>query len=345
MEADLIFQDVQRSLERRSGVYRSRLEIGDRLIELQSMSGDFHERIMKAFLHIRCLSDSGNSQSKTPDLTIVFWDEQATCWNTPPYDESMSSGSRMIFRDGKSRFAWDTDSRCWTTYNSITKRGYWQVPRLTSVEAHEFAAPFRKIFHWWSSDLGMQLVHAAAVGRSEGGVLLVGRGGSGKSTSALSVLGHDLMFAGDDYCLVSLDGNPRVFSLYGTGKLDAQSASKLPLLEQSFHASDLRIQDKAVICAAQIFPESMIHQMPLRAIVVPNIAHHREPQLSRISGAEALRAVAPSTLLQMPGERALAMSRLADLNQCRPIVHWDDDRNGRFIHGTSRSRTSDSSSA
>ena len=109
MEADLIFQDVQRSLERRSGVYRSRLEIGDRLIELQSMSGDFHERIMKAFLHIRCLSDSGNSQSQTPDLTIVFWDEQTTCWNTPPYDESMSSGSRMIFRDGKSRFAWDTD--------------------------------------------------------------------------------------------------------------------------------------------------------------------------------------------------------------------------------------------
>ena len=47
----------------------------------------------------------------------------------------------------------------------------------------------RALFHWIMEDRGRALVHAAAVGRSDGGLLIVGRGGSGKSTTALVVRG------------------------------------------------------------------------------------------------------------------------------------------------------------
>ena len=39
--------------------------------------------------------------------------------------------------------------------------------------------------------------------------------------------------------------------------------------------------------------------MPLTAIVLPSVGTG-EPELTRVSGAEALRALAPSTIFQLP---------------------------------------------
>ena len=51
-------------------------------------------------------------------------------------------------------------------------------------------------------------------------MLLAGKGGSGKSTTALVCLHSSLVYAGDDYCLLATDDGPYVFSLYSTGKLN-----------------------------------------------------------------------------------------------------------------------------
>ena len=69
---------------------------------------------------------------------------------------------------------------------------------------------------------------AAAVGQAAGGVLLVGAGGSGKSTCALSCLTSDLLYAGDDYVAVELRPEPRVLSLFCSGKLEPDHAALLP---------------------------------------------------------------------------------------------------------------------
>ena len=85
------------------------------------------------------------------------------------------------------------------------------------------STPLRHILHLALATRGVQFVHAGAVGRPDGGVIIVGRSGSGKSTSTLSTLGSDLLYAGDDYVGVSLNpdgGGPYVHSLYGCGKLE-----------------------------------------------------------------------------------------------------------------------------
>src|SRR5205823_136180 len=81
--------------------------------------------------------------------------------------------------------------------------------------------PLRHILHLWLASRGVQFVHAGAVGRPSGGCLIVGKSGSGKSTSTLATLGSELLYAGDDYVGVSVTtGGAHVHSIYGCGKLE-----------------------------------------------------------------------------------------------------------------------------
>jgi hypothetical protein len=80
--------------------------------------------------------------------------------------------------------------------------GFYWTEDVAAIPDYEHCAPLRKLLAWWMSSRGHQVVHAAAVGRDDGGVLIAGRGGSGKSTTALACLDSDLRFAGDDCCLL-----------------------------------------------------------------------------------------------------------------------------------------------
>src|SRR5262249_49065941 len=79
----------------------------------------------------------------------------------------------------------------------------------------------------WLAGRGLQVLHAAAVAFAGRGVLLVGPGGAGKTTAALAcaLAGGD--FLGDDLCAVEAGGIPRVHSLFGTVKLNADSARQV----------------------------------------------------------------------------------------------------------------------
>src|SRR4051794_7273185 len=75
---------------------------------------------------------------------------------------------------------------------------------------------------------GRQLLHAAAVGTEQGGVVITGRGGVGKSTAALLCLEAGLAYLGDDYVVVALEPQPMAYSLYCTAKLDDGQAAHFP---------------------------------------------------------------------------------------------------------------------
>ena len=83
----------------------------------------------------------------------------------------------------------------------------------------ETAAPFRILFHWWSQSFGGQISHAAAVGRDGKGVLLAGRGGSGKSTTAICCVDAGMEYVGDDYVLLTRTPTPTAHSLYNSAKI------------------------------------------------------------------------------------------------------------------------------
>ena len=286
------------------------VSIADRTIRL-SFAGDTLEQILApAFAHIEC------GRVERPDLTIRCWDDASTRTSTPE-PPTIPGRAGMDFVDGTVRIAWEPARRSLFMLDSNRNRGLLRFVDADSAAEWEPAAPCLRILHWWATGLGMQIVHAAAVGVTEGGVLLVGRGGSGKSTTALACIGSRLGYLADDYCMISIGDTPRVHSLYSTGKADSRSVSLLPPLANAFEIAAPRIDGKRVSFLADDFGSSLLRSCPLRAVVVPRIGA-KQSRLERIPAAHALRMVAPSTMMQLPGDRPSTLTRLATLVRSVP---------------------------
>lgn len=171
---------------------------------------------------------------------------------------------------------------------------YW-VRMIEGLPVYERCAPLRPLLQWWLDRSGLQLVHGAAVGTREGGVLLVGRGGSGKSTTALACLGSDLYYAGDDYVAVA---GRSVCRVYSTAKMDARTLELLPHLRDLIENPGDLGREKGYALLEPRYGARLAVSMPLRAIVVPRVAGVSPPRFRPIGRAQALAALAPSTLFQ-----------------------------------------------
>lgn len=294
----------------RSGRRDRSLRVAGRTIEFRFADPGLEAALWPAFAHL------ASEPSPSPDLAVACWAESAA-GDAARAPRAAAAHAGIDFLDGQIRVAWEPSRRALSALAPSRRLGLLRFPSADEVAAWERSAPARRILHWWASGRGLQLVHAAAVGTPAGGVLLAGRGGSGKSTTALACVGTDLGYAADDYCLVSLDGTARAHALYGTGKADAASIARLPRLRDSFERSPLRVAGKAVIDVARDFPSATIASFPVRAIVVLRLGE-RAPGVAPISPAAALRALAPSTMMQLPGDRAGTLGRLAALVRATP---------------------------
>jgi len=194
---------------------------------------------------------------------------------------------------------------------------YWTEDALTLPE-WECATPLRHILHWWLARHGVQQLHAAAVGTESGGVLVVGRSGSGKSTVALASLAAGLLYAGDDYVAASVGSDPVVHSLYSSGKIEPHHVERFPHL-----LSAQRIEPEAdpvtapfdrhktVVYLHESHPTTNTEGFRIRAILIPRIVGHGETLLTPVPRARALAALAPSTIVQLhtAGQDALGSMR------------------------------------
>jgi hypothetical protein len=112
----------------------------------------------------------------------------------------------------------------------------------------------------------------------------------------------------DDYCVVQAGvERPTVHSLYCSTKLDAKTLASFPALSRRASFPDIGrdLEEKIVLNLYQSFPKSFRKDLPLRAIVLPRVVkEENRGRLSRftpVGAGAAVRALAPSTLFQLPG--------------------------------------------
>lgn len=125
-------------------------------------------------------------------VEILGWDSASTGQPAPqspwakddflPWDGLRGSG-----QDGYD-FAYDVTWRLLSVWDRNEGIGGFWAADAAHLPYWEPTAPFRYLINWVLADRGVVLAHAAAVGTAEGGLLVVGRGGSGKSTTALAAL-------------------------------------------------------------------------------------------------------------------------------------------------------------
>jgi len=197
----------------------------------------------------------------------------------------------------------------------------------------EVGSPFRFLLHEWFAARGLQYVHGAAVGTEKGGMLLVGKGGSGKSTTALLCASAGMHYAGDDYCLID-PVCAWAHSLYNTGKLKGpEDYARLPELKglstnpDSFERGG---DGKGVYFLDEIWSDRVVAGMPLRAIVVPRITGQLATRVEPCSPFEALVAMLPSTVAQLPAATNEDCDRMVALAEKLPtyLLHLGTDTRG-----------------
>lgn len=256
-----------------------------------------------------------------PDLTICLWDVEHALPDVPapPWrvDGTQRPDEAGEYGDGRFRSTFDFEAGVLSVLDAAANLALYCVRDAQRLPGYERAAPLRPILNWWMRGRGWQFMHGAAVGYETGGVLVVGAGGSGKSTTALTCLGTDLLYASDDYCLISTAGAPHLYSLYNSARLYEKDLYRFPRLALIPTTLDPGA-DKVRLFLHDHFKHNITTGFPLRAILLPEVTGLAETSLCRISPETALTALAARTQLQVPGADRAALATLADAARLVP---------------------------
>lgn len=292
--------------------------IGGHPVRLRFAGSALISRLAPALAH---LAVPGREE---PRLTISIWDGQSTGTGLPPgpWQQPGADPAQTYQCAGpRIRVVFNPDPPLLSFLDEPAGEAWFWTRSAASVPYYETGLPFRHIFNWWMGSHGRQFAHAAAVGTSAGGALLVGRGGAGKSTTALACLAAGLRYVGDDHCLVSTDPIPYAHSLYSSGKLNPDSLERLPALRPAVANGDSLATEKALLLLASVAGDRVVEGLPIRAILLPHV--HAEPatELAPASPAAALLALASSTMLPLPKSHASGLHALAAMVRRVPCYH------------------------
>lgn len=314
LSVDDLHGQFQRASDRAGGTLERTYRIGGKDIRLCYAGDALIERLSPSIQHLR--TDDGGSSS---EHRVEIWDGASTATAPPPIPpgaETLPPAGIATSVGEQRRSIYQAGVRTLSVVDWGRNRSWYWAGDVGLIPEWESSTPLRHILHLWLASQGVQFVHAGAVGRPEGGFIIVGKSGSGKSSTTLSTLGSDLLYAGDDYVAVSLDeaGRPHVHSLYGCGKLETAHVARFPRLEivprpERDGALPAR-RDKTIFYVRDTYPDQVTVGFPLKGIVVPRVSAHEPTELTDIPLTAALKALIPSTLFEIHGAGQQALSML-----------------------------------
>ena len=250
----------------------------------------------------------------SPSLTISLWDSASTRVRIPPFPWRPENYLEYGLVDGfcTERIKTICQSALQLIDLDLNRAVYW-VPDASQMPYHHSTTPLRTIFHWWLSEQRRFIIHAAAVGLPEGGVLITGRGGAGKSTTALASIDYGLKYVSDENCIISTGESPRAYSLYSSGSLEAEDVDRLPSLLPCLSNREKLGEEKAVYFLSPRYRQNLCETFPVRAVFVPRVSGKRTTSILKRSPTQTLLALAPGSIFQLPGAGRDSFRAMADL--------------------------------
>ncbi len=322
---------MERSIERAAAasvadVEMRRFRLADERIDIRFVGAEAADPLCQALGHLAIAADADEG---SPSFAIDVLDSAAAGVELSPVLQFIMRAAGVPNLGTRHEIPELTTDRTraiaipWdgvlAMYDRERARAWMWVADHRKLPLWDFGAPFRSILNWWLSDTGRFCVHAAAVGTDRGAVLITGKGGSGKSTSALACLGSELQYLSDDYCVIETDPAPVVRSLYSTGKLRGEvDLARFPHLRPWISNAERIGEEKQLMFLHEHAPDALLAAAPLRAIVLPSIVPEGPTRLSPISGGTALRALAPTSMFQLPDSGPAALTTMAALVRSVP---------------------------
>lgn len=292
-------------------------QLGDLVICLRFAGSALVPKLTPALHHLKI------DPVSTIDFRIDAWDEASTGVGLiPPTTNPEDFIQRMEIKGYNTdaiQITYEIGGGILNMLDRKSSRALFWVKSADQVPYYESGAPLRSMLATWLQSRGYQYLHAAAVGTEEGAVILAGKGGSGKSTTALCCLHAGLFYLGDDYCVAKLTPEPTVYSLYNSGKIDPDTPLRFPqfaaLIENVSHIK----AEKTLLFLQTRFRDQLQLALPIKAILLPRISSQPEISIHQASAAEGLTALAPSTIFQLPGAGETAFRFIAEMVRQVPV--------------------------
>jgi hypothetical protein len=284
--------------EQRLRRFQTWLDVAGIRIELAFAGESLRPHLLPALTHLE-IEPEGE-----PDFRIHLWDSDSAGVDfvMPPVAQDCFTNRGDIWGMSshriRSAFHWIEFSV--NVFDVERRVGVFWVRSAASVGNWTRGSPLRTLLHWSMEESGRQLVHGAAVGSEEGAILITGRGGIGKSTTALACLEAGMQYLGDDYVVVRLDPEPRVYRLYCAAKLTAEQLERFPDLATLVGPGDFLEDGKALIVLPEDLRKQIPPSLPLRALVTPSFSGTEETSFGPANPVDLQQAAAITTMSQLP---------------------------------------------
>ncbi|MBZ4187286.1 hypothetical protein [Niabella beijingensis] len=296
------------------------LSLAGRSVRLNTPSDILRGRLLPALSHLLV-----EGEPETTGLTIWYavdadLPDRVTA---PPWPGFNAQGFNAALDQEAVQLFFQPWQRQLFLYSRQQRTGIYWVQTAADLPWWEASFPFRALFHFWTRDLPAQLVHAGAVAKAGKSVLITGPSGSGKSTSCLTLLRSGYQYLGDDYVWVELTGHPVVYTLYQTAKVEPDNLKErfsdwMPYVVNK----ELLGQQKAIFYIRELWERSFIPAAALSAVLLPRVTYQERSLFERIRPAQALLAMAPTTLHHLPHHRQAAYRKLTQISTVLPGFRW-----------------------
>ena len=268
----------QTNISRKSDVTDYFFNIADLIVCVRLHSQTLVKPFLSAIDHLRI-------EPSKAEYVIDVWDCKNSQLTFPPFDYGIDDvklrGEIPQYSGDGIEFAYFAHARMVHVLNENTKHGIVALMNADALPKFELACPFRAIFSWVLRNNRMSIIHAAALADSTGNTcLIMGKGGAGKSTTAISCYLAGMQYIGDDLCAIGIrDSKVYIFSIYSSGKTYRSEWQYMPELSTlATHHVDKDF-DKEVYFFSNA-PERTSRSGPLKTIFIPFKAGALKPTSS-----------------------------------------------------------------
>ncbi len=285
------------------GLLQSTLTVGPWAVDLQFAGAALHDVTVPALAFVT------DEAAPHPLATICLFDSASTGVPVPAFPwrprHIRERGAIQGFNDDRFRTVYHGDPlapdggfNALSMFDAATRTTVVWVESVEHVHWWERAEPLRTALHWALTGEDRYLAHAAAVGDETGAVLLAGPSGSGKTTTTAACLRDGMTYVGDNYVLVSLGDEPVAHAIYSNLKLRDGTLDLISGLGEP--SADREETEKLVLDVRRTWPSQLATSLPLRAIAVVSVSGEAATRAVPASPVEALLALAPTTVYQLP---------------------------------------------
>lgn len=269
--------------------------------------------IDRALAHLRA------PPGASPALTVDIWDDESVgpiAW--APWPEDVDFYGTMSI-DTENRFILHQRPYSIMLLDRQKNHIVGSVRGLSKQYLDERARPFHRLLSIWLNDRDIQFIHAGLVAKGGMGLLFVGKGGSGKTTSSVACFLNGFDYLSDDFVgfQAVVEGNFIGHSLYGTCLIDR--VERFPQISRIAEPPNYDFEHKSVVFLADHPVENRFAtETPISAVILPRVVDRQETTYRPAKPTEALLALAPSSVAILPHAAPRSLDKLSQLVSATP---------------------------